>query len=97
MTNLAAILGVEVNTSVSGKEIIGMKRKAHTNPYFLFKFVTTPNADGKSVTYYFVKAVQTGDMEVPVINLNRNDFVGVSLEFEIADAGNFFIQKEVVV
>lgn len=93
MNNLALILGVDVN-SVGGHEYIGMKRKQRTIPYHLFKFVTAPR-NGLSQTYYFVKTAQIGDIEVGVLNLNKNDFVGVTLEFEVASAGNFFIDKDV--
>lgn len=91
MSNLALILGTELNTS-GGYETIGMKRRQRTNPYQLFKFVTCPK-DGLSNTFYFVKTALSGDVEVPVINLNRNDFAGVSLEFDVAEGGNVFIQK----
>lgn len=94
MNNLAQILWAVVNTSVSWKEIIGMKRLMKQNPYQVFKFVTCPK-DGKSNTFYFVKAALSGDMEIPFTNLNRDDFVGVTLEFEVAEGGNFFAQKEI--
>ena len=94
MNNLAAILGAELNTTQVGKEIIGMKRIMKTNPYQCFKFVTCPK-DGKSNTFLFVKAAMSSDMEIPFTNLNREDFVGVTLEFEVAEGGNFYVQKEV--
>lgn len=93
MSNLALILGVEVDATSPGHDVITMKRKFRTLPYHLFKFVTAPR-NGLSQTYYFVKTAQIGDIETPVINLNRNDFVGVSLEFEVASSGNFFIDKD---
>lgn len=94
MNNLAAILGAELNTTQVGKEIIGIKRIMKTNPYQCFKFVTCPK-DGKSNTFFFVKAAMSSDMEIPFTNLNREDFVGVTLEFEVAEGGNFYVQKEV--
>lgn len=95
MENLALMLGVELNETVSGHQTIGMKRIQRTKPYLLFKFVTCPK-DGLSNTFYFVKSVVVGDMEVPVINLNRSDFAGVSMEFEVAEGGNFFVDKDVL-
>jgi hypothetical protein len=41
-----------------------------------------------------VKSVLTGDISMPMNNLSREDFVGVTLEFETADGGNFFVKKE---
>lgn len=95
MENLALMLGVELNETQSGHQTIGMKRIQRTKPYLLFKFVTCPK-DGLSNTFYFVKAVVVGDMEVPVINLNRTDFAGVSMEFEVAEGGNFFVDKDIL-
>lgn len=95
MPTLALMLGVELNSTQTGHEIIGMKRVQKTNPYQLFKFVTCPK-NGLSNTLYFVKAVMIGDIDVPVINLNRNDFAGVPIEFEIAKSGNFFIDKDIL-
>ena len=92
MENLAIILGVELQTA-TGHHRVGIKRKQRTIPYLLFKFVTAP-VDGLSKTYYFVKAVLTGDIEIPVTNLNKADFAGTPMEFEIAPGGNFFIDKE---
>jgi hypothetical protein len=94
MTNLALILGAELNTTVVGAQSIVIKRKQRTKPYQLFKFVTCPK-DGKSTTFYFVKACLIGDINIPVINLNRQDFAGVPMEFEVAEAGNFVIKKSV--
>lgn len=94
MNNLADILGLELNATQVGKEIIGMKRIMKTNPYQLFKFVTCPKA-GKSNTFFFVKAALSSDISIPFTNLNRDDFVGVTLEFEVAEGGNFYVQKEV--
>lgn len=95
MTNLALMLGVDLNSTSSGHQIVGLKRIQRTKPYQLFKFVTCPK-DGLSNTFYFVKAVMIGDLDVPVINLNRNDFAGVPMEFEIAEGGNFFIDKDIL-
>lgn len=94
MNNLAQILGTVVNVSQVWKEIIGMKRIMKSNPYQVFKFVTCPKG-GKSNTFFFVKAALSGDVEIPFTNLNRDDFVGVTLEFEVAEGGNFYAQKEV--
>lgn len=94
MSNLAQILGYEVNSTVAWTSLIGMKRIMKTNPYQVFKFVTCPK-DGKSNTFYFVKAALSGDVKMPFTNLNRDDFVGVTLEFEVAEGGNFYIKKEV--
>lgn len=93
MNNLAQILWAEVNAS-AGVELIGMKRTMKTNPYQVFKFVTCPKG-GKSNTFYFVKAALSGDISIPFTNLNREDFVGVTLEFEVAEWGNFYVRKEV--
>jgi hypothetical protein len=84
MTNLSLILGLTLNTDVVGVETIGYKRSFGTNPYQLFKFVSCPKS-GKSNTFYFVKAALTGDLELPYTNLKTNDFVGVSMEFAVAD------------
>jgi hypothetical protein len=94
MTNLSTILGASLNTTVVGQETIAMKRGSKTNPYQLFKFVTCPKS-GKSNTFYFVKAALTGDLEVPITNLKNEDFVGVTMNFEVADGGNFIIKKQV--
>lgn len=94
MSNLAQILGYTLNTTMSGIELIWMKRIMRTNPYQVFKFVTCPK-DWKSNTFYFVKAALSADITMPFTNLNRDDFVWVTLEFEVAEAGNFFISKEV--
>ncbi len=93
MNNLAQILGCQLNTS-AGAEIIGMKRIMKTNPYQVFKFVTCPK-DGKSNTFFFVKCALSGDVTIPFTNLNRDDFVGVTLEFEVAEGGNFYVKKEI--
>lgn len=93
MNNLAQILGAELNAA-AGFELIGMKRIMKTNPYQVFKFVTCPK-DWKSNTFYFVKAALSGDISIPFTNLNREDFVGVTLEFEVAEGGNFYARKEV--
>ena len=65
-----------------------------TNPYQLFKFVTCPK-DGKSTTFYFVKSALSSDFSIPFTNLNREDFKGVTMEFEVAEGGNFYIDKAV--
>jgi hypothetical protein len=92
MSNLATILGAELNTTVAGTETIGFKRKLTETPYVTFKFVTCPK-DGVTTTFYFVKAVRTGDISMPVTNLKTEDFAGVTLEFEIATGGNMYISK----
>lgn len=92
MENLALIFGVSLQTA-AGHQRIGIKRKQRTIPYMLFKFVTAPR-DSLSQTYYFVKAVLIGDVEIPVTNLNKGDFVGTPLEFEVASGGNFFMDKD---
>ncbi len=94
MSNLATILGAELNTTVVGVETIGFKRKLTETPYITFKFVTCPR-DGKSTTFYFVKAVRTGDIEMPITNLKTEDFSGTTLEFEIATGGNMYIEKQI--
>lgn len=94
MSNLAQILGYTINNTLVGSEVIGMKRIMKTNPYQLFKFVTCPKG-GKSNTFYFVKTALSSDVTMPFTNLNRDDFVGVTLEFEVAEGGNFYIQKGV--
>lgn len=94
MSNLAQILGYTVNTTLVNNELIGMKRIMKTNPYQCFKFVTCPK-NGKSNTFYFVKSALSSDVTMPFTNLNRDDFVGVTLEFEVAEGGNFYIQKGV--
>jgi hypothetical protein len=73
MSNLATILGAELNTTVVGKEIIGFNRSLADTPYLTFKFVTCPR-DAKSTTFYFVKSVRTGDIEMPMTNLKTEDF-----------------------
>ena len=93
MTNLAQILWTELNTA-AGVQLIGMKRTMKTNPYQVFKFVSCPKG-GKSNTFYFVKAALSADVTMPFANLNREDFAGVTLEFEVAEWGNFYVRKEV--
>lgn len=92
MANLAQILGYTVNTTLVNSQLIGMKRVMKTNPYQVFKFVTCPKA-WKSNTFYFVKTALAADINMPFTNLNRDDFVGVTLEFEVAEGGNFYIDK----
>jgi hypothetical protein len=46
---------------------------------------------------YFVKAVLTGDVTLPVTNLSENDFVWATIEHEIAKWGNHLIVKWVAV
>ena len=97
MDNLALILWVEVqhDTTVwSEADYLSIKNTKQTNPYQLFKFVTCPK-DGNSNTFYFVKCALASDVTMPVTNLQKNDFVGVSLEFDVADSGNMFIKKQV--
>lgn len=95
MSNLATILGAELNTTVVGTETIGFKRKLTQTPYITFKFVTCPRK-GVTTTFYFVKAVRTGDISMPVTNLKSEDFAGVTLEFETATGGNMYISKTTV-
>lgn len=92
MSNLAQILGTKIKKEDSGEEIIGIKTIARTKPYHCFKFVTCPKDDKVNV-FYFVKANLTGDISIPFTNLAREDFTGVTLEFEVAQSGNTFIQK----
>lgn len=94
LTNLTLIIGAELNATQAGAQSVVIKRKQRTKPYHLFKFVTCPK-DGNSITFYFVKACLIGDINIPVINLNRQDFVGTTMEFEVAEAGNFVIKKDV--
>lgn len=94
MVNLAKILGASLNTTQVGFETIGIKRTMKTNPYQLFRFVTCPKS-GKSTTFYFVKASLAADFEINFINLNRDDFTGVTLEFEVAEGWNIFVSKAV--
>lgn len=91
MTNLAQMLGTELETA-TGVEIINMKRVMKSKPYQLFKFETCPK-DGKQNVFYFVKAVLSGDVSFPLLNLDRTDFAGVTFEYEVANGGNMFIQK----
>lgn len=95
MTNLSQMLGASLETA-TGVEIINMKRTMKTKPYQLFKFETCPK-NGKKDVFYFVKAVLSNDVTFPFINLDRNDFAGVTFEHEVASGGNFFIQKGVTV
>lgn len=92
MSNLAQILGTKIKKEDNGEEIIGMKTIARTKPYQCFKFVSCPK-DGKVNVYYFVKCSLKGDITIPFTNLAREDFAGVSMEFENALGGNFFLQK----
>lgn len=94
MNNLAQILGTSLNLTQVGSELIGIKRIMKSNPYQLFKFVTAQKG-GKSNTFFFVKSALSADINIPFTNLNRDDFVGVNLEFEVAEGGNFFMKKEV--
>ena len=92
MANFARIFDATLSTATASHEIIGKKRLMKAETYKCFKFVTCP-VGGKSSTFYFVKAVRAGDTSMPFTNLNREDFVGVSLEFEVAEGGNFYIDK----
>lgn len=92
MSNLAQILGEKVKKETSGDEIIVTKRKFANRPYHCFRFVTCPK-DGKVNVFYFTKARLTGDISIPFTNLAREDFTGVTLEFESAIGGNLVIQK----
>jgi hypothetical protein len=73
MSNLALMLGAELMTD-TGVDYISMKRKFKNKPYQLFKFESCP-VEGKRNVMYFVKAVLTGDVTLPVTNLSENDFV----------------------
>ena len=96
MNNLAQIIGATVKKETGGEEIIVTKRQMTTRPYMCFKFVTCPK-DGKYNVFYFTKARLTGDIAIPFTNLAREDFSGVTLEFESASGGNLVIQKGVAV
>lgn len=93
MSNFARIFDASLNTTLPLIEQIGKKRQMKTATYHAFKFVTCPGVGGANNTFYFVKAVRTGDVNMPITNLNREDFVGTSLEFEVAEGGNFFVNK----
>lgn len=95
MSNLALLLGAELMTE-TGVKYISMKRQFKTRPYQLFKFESCPK-DGKKNVMYFVKAVLTGDIALPVVNLTENDFAGVTIEHEVARGGNHLIVKDVAV
>lgn len=92
MNNLAQIIGAKVKKEAGGEEIIVTKRNFATRPYHCFKFVTCPK-DGKYNVFYFTKARLSGDISIPFTNIAREDFTGVSLEFESAKGGNLVIQK----
>jgi len=100
MTNLAKLLGTSIETVpqalwVKWQEIIGMKRITKTQPFQLFKFTSTPDVNGLSNVFYFVKAVLTGDLALPYANLSKNDFTGVTFDHEVAQSGNMFIEKQI--
>lgn len=99
MTNLAQVLGTSLETvsawaGQKGTETIWMKRKMASQNYQLFKFVSTPDADWLSNIFYFVKAVLNSDINLPYINLSKDDFAWVTFDFEVAKSGNMFIKKE---
>jgi len=99
MTNLALILNAELRTvpagvGVKAQELISMKRKFKTNSYQLFKFVSCPDAQGLQNTFYFVKSALASDVNIPYIDLQKDDFTGVSLDFEVAKGGNMLLKKE---
>lgn len=95
MSNLSLMLWAELMTD-TGVEYISMKRKFKTKPYQLFKFESCPK-DWKKNVMYFVRAVHTGDIALPVVNLSENDFVWTTIEHEIAKWWNHLIVKGVVV
>ena len=102
MTNLALILGSTLQTVtpatwIKGQQIIWMKRAYKTNPFQLFKFVSCPDALWLSNIFYFVKATLSSDINMPYMNLAKEDFVWVELEFDVSKAWNFFIKKETAV
>lgn len=100
MNNLALILWATLEVVapgvwVKGQQIISMKRQFKTNNYQLFKFVSCPDANGLSNVFYFVKTALASDIVMPYIDLQKDDFAGISLDFEAAKAWNMFIKKEV--
>lgn len=94
MNNLAQIIGAKVKKESGGEEIILSKRQFTTRPHLCFKFVTCPK-NGKYNVFYFTKARLSGDITIPFNNLAREDFSGVTLEFEVAKGGNYLVQKGV--
>jgi hypothetical protein len=54
-----------------------------TSKYFIFKFITCPK-DGKYNVLYHVKSVRTSDVQLPVKNLAKDEFVGSTMEYEVA-------------
>ncbi len=99
MDNLALMLGASVETtapwaSQKWEKTIGMKRIMKTQPFQLFKFVSCPDSQGLSNTFYFVKAVFNADITLPYINLSKDDFAGVTFDHEVSKSGNMFILKE---
>lgn len=92
MENLALILGE--NLSTDDKKIV-MKRIQKSLPYCLFKFVTCEKG-GKKQAFYFVKSVLSGDITIPFNNLAREDFTWATLAFEVAQSGNFAIDKDYI-
>lgn len=97
MPLLAKILWRAINIdSATWEEIIQVNRKMSTSKYFIFKFVTCPK-DGKYNILYHVKAVRTSDIQLPVKNLIKDEFVGSTMEYEVAKGWSFFIKKWVAV
>lgn len=92
MSNLATMLGYSLNTATAGEEVLGAKRQLQTIPYVTFKFESCPR-DGIRHVLYFVKAVRTGDLDIPFTNLKKEDFAGITFEYETADGGNFYWKK----
>lgn len=95
MENLALILGEELGED-TWVETIFMKRTQKSKPYQLFKFVTCPK-EWKVNVFYFVKWFLANDISIPFNNLAREDFIWTTLEFNVAESGNFAIQKGVPV
>lgn len=97
MDNLALILGNVLYTDEgTWEQIIVRKRTMRTKPYLLFKFITCPK-EWKYNVFYFVKSRLSNDVSIPFTNLSREDFVGTTMEFEVAKSWNFVIQKWVEV
>lgn len=99
MDNLALMLWAEVETVAAWvwtkwTKTIWMKRIMKEQPFQLFKFTSCPDADWLSNIFYFVKAVFNADINMPYINLSKDDFAWVTFDHEVAKSGNFFLKKE---
>lgn len=93
MENLALILGLELNSGADA-DIFSIKRKMENIPYHLFKFESCSDASWNKKIFYFVKVALSNSVDMPFTNLSRNDFAGVTFEFETADGWNYFAKKE---